>query len=542
MSASASRPSSATETAVSSPLARAPRFSPPGSKAVSPVRRPLHERSSSQSNQYAGPTIRVVEDDPGSDVYSKDPFPSEASHILPPRKVPGYTFERRGSRVSDTVAKIEASQRLTKALEPKPLKVRKARHSTQTNASDASTVTPSSFSPRSSRFSQDSTALSAATPESSFWTEKEFEILPEVEKEFDIAPESPSSPLRTTIRAVSPSTAAPSSKSSAEALVDHTLTPRPSGVSLASAASAETSTQNYTTYDRRSSNISFTSTFDHAYDESTFDHGHGHEHTSSSESNLLKQASSNDTVVQRPTSKASTHSFTYTDYSYNSERPRSASQPFPTIHEAQTATVATGSRVNYAVVRAPSASSLRASSQERLPSISSRMNNRGSQVHQWSSQLSTIASESERDSRSLVRGSRSFSARSQSQDDYPSNGRSVIPRRRQTVGSVSSSDNNSTNPTESSVAMPLPLFSPVTGPSSNERNSESEERHDTISPLQSPPLRMKTSFIRRWDSDSRSPASSRPSSAQSDLSTFISNTIPAWARYEAYCVLPAYSS
>lgn len=512
MPASASqRSSAASDTPVSSPLARAPRFLPPTSKAVSPVRRPLHERSSSQSNQYAGPTIRLV-DDQGSPVYSKTPFPSEPSQILPPRKVPGYAFERRGSRVSDTVAKIEASQTTSQTLAPKPVQSKKFRHSTSTNTSDADTLVASSFSPISSRFSQDSTTRSSPTPDSLFRNEKEFEVLQEV----------PSSPLRSTIRTVAPS-AAPSTASSAEAPSEgHALTPRASAASLASTASAESLVQDNANHNRHTSNNTVVPSTENYQI-----------HPASSGSDLQKQASSTNTTVHRPKSRASTHSFAYTDYSYNSERPRSASQPVSTLHEAQTATVTTGVRVNYPTVRAASASSLWASSQEHLPTISSRMNPPPrTQVHHWSSQLSTIASESERGSRSIERASRSFSARSQSQDDFPGNGRTVVPRRRQTVGSVSSSDNVSLDPTESSIAVPLPLFSPITGPSNNDRNSDSEfeERHDTISPLQSPPLRMKTSFIRRRDSDSRSPNSSRPSSSQSDLSTFIANTIPAWAR------------
>src|SRR5262245_33615503 len=121
MSASASRRSSASDSPVSSPLARAPKFSPPSPRNVSPIRRPLHDRSNSQTNQYSGPTIRIVED-PGTDVYSKTPFPSQPSQILPPRNAPGYAFERRPPRVSDSssvanaVAKIEAGQTLV----PKP--------------------------------------------------------------------------------------------------------------------------------------------------------------------------------------------------------------------------------------------------------------------------------------------------------------------------------------------------------------------------------------------------------------------------------------
>ncbi|KAL5407464.1 hypothetical protein PMIN04_011723 [Paraphaeosphaeria minitans] len=512
MSASPRRHSSASESSVSSPLARAPRFSPPSSSTVSPIRKPLHQRSDSQSNQYAGPTIRIVEEQ-GPHVYSKNPFPTQPSQILPPRKKPGYSFEPKASHVSETVAKFEAGQRARPTPVSKPLDSNRTRHSTSTNTSDAdTTVVSSSFSPLSSRFSQGSTARSSPTPDSLFRSEKEFEALQEV----------PSSPLRSTIRAVSPS---PSPPSSAEAPSNsHALTPRASAASLALTDGEESLVHHNANRNRVSSIVSV----------STLP-GNRHKHTPSSGSNHWKQASpSATTASHRPISKASAHSFAYTDYSYDSERPRSASQPVPTIHDARTATVASGIRVNYPTVRAASASSLWASSQEQLPTITSRMNLPRTQVHQWSSQLSTIASESERGSRSIERASRSLSVRSQSvsRDDYPSTGRSVIPRRRRTVSSVSSSDNVSNSDfTGSSVAVPLPLFSPIGGPSNHGPGSESdfEERNDTISPLQSPPLRMKTSFVRRY-SDSRSPSSPRPSSSQSDLATYIASTIPAWAK------------
>lgn len=510
MSASPSRRNSASDSPVSTPLARAPKFSPPTTRNVSPIRRPLHDRSNSQTNQYSGPTIRIVED-PGTEVYSKTPFPSQPSQILPPRNAPGYAFEGRGSRVSDqstvanAVAKIEASHTLV----PKPLQHRKAiRHSTSTSTSEADTLVASSFSPSSSRFSQGSTPPSSPPPDL-FQKEKGLEVLEEV----------PSPPQKPTIRAVTPSTS--SSAELPPPLEGHALTPRASAASLASTASADSQspTQHEADHKRQSSSISISRRS-----------VKGHKHNPSTESSKKKQASS---ANWRPISKASTQSFAYSDPSDTSEHPRSSSQPSPTLHEARTATLASGVRVHYPVVRAPSASSLWAESQE-LPSISSRMNNRSSQVHQWSSQLSTIPSESERGSRSIERASHSFSARSHSQshshsqDEHPGNGRSHIPRRRQTVGSVSSSDNVSSDMTESSIIVPLPLFSPITGPSDDR---ESDERHDTISPLQSPPLRMKRSgFLRRYDSDSRSTTSSRPSSSQSDISTFIASTIPAWAR------------
>ncbi|KAF2243311.1 hypothetical protein BU26DRAFT_437302 [Trematosphaeria pertusa] len=486
----------------SSPLARAPKFSPPTTRNVSP-RRPLHDRSNSETNQYSGPTIRIVED-PGTDVYSKTPFPSQPSQILPPRNAPGYAFERRGSRVSDqsvvanAVAKIESS----KTLDPKPLQHKKAiRHSTSTRASDADTLVASSFSPSSSRFSQGSTPPSSPPPD--FFTK---------ERGLDVLEEVPSPPQKSTIRAVTPSI----SSGADDPLEGHALTPRASAASLASTASAESSPTYEAEHKRHSSSVSQPS-------------GKGHKYTPSSGSHKKKQASSTNTAPRRLIAKESTESFAYSDTSYYSERPRSSSHPSPTLHEARTATFASGVRVHYPVVRAPSASSLWAESQD-LPTISSRMNNRASQVHQWSSQLSTIPSESERGSRSIGRASHSFSARSHSQDDNGIPGPAFIPRRRQTVGSVSSSDNVSSEMTESSVAMPLPLFSPITRPSGDERDSDERERHDTITPLQSPPLRMKRSFLRRHDSDSRSTTSSRPSSSQSDLSTFIANTIPAWAR------------
>lgn len=498
-----------------SPLANAPKFSPPSSRTTSPIRRPLHDRSNSQTNQYSGPTIRIVED-PGTDVYSKTPFPSQPSQILPACKKPGYVFEGRGSRVSDAspvanaVAKIEANQ----ALVPKPLQHKKAfRRSNSTRSSDADTIVASSFSPSSSRFSQGS------TPQSSFFEE---------EKGLDILEEEVAPPQTSTIRAVTPSTS--SGLSSGDPLEGHTfpleshaLTPRASAASLASTASANSLPYGRSEHKRISSNYSvYTS--------------QGHKHTPSSGSDKRKQASSTNTALRRPILNESTESFAYSELSSSTDRPRSSSQPSPTIHDARQVTLASGVRVHYPIVRAPSASSLRAESQN-LPNISSRMNPvRASQVHHWSSALSTIPSESDRGSRSIERRSHSIDTRSHSidvrppsHDEYAGDGRSHVPRRRQTVSSISSSDNVSSQFTQSSVAIPLPLFSPVTGPSNEDRNSD--ELHDTISPLQSPPLRMKRSgFLRRHDSDSRS-SSSRPGSSQSDLSTFISNTIPAWARY-----------
>ncbi|ORX92187.1 hypothetical protein BCR34DRAFT_648795 [Clohesyomyces aquaticus] len=494
---------------ITSPLARAPKFSPPSSRNISPRRRPLHERTNTLSNQFSGPTIRIVED-PGTDIYSKTPFPSQPSQILPPRNAPGYSFEGRGSRVSDSsfvtnaVAHIESSQTLV----PKPLHPKRAiRHSTSTSTSEADTIVASSISPSSTRFSQGTTPPSSPTPERS-----------DREKVLEILEEFIPQPKRSTIRTV-----IPSSSSGPELPEGHALTPRASAASLASTASNDTlpAPAPAPDHQRQSSSISRPAR-------------NSHQHTLSTESNKKKQASSNNTAQRRPTVNASTESLPYSVYSHtSSERPRSSSQPSPTLHAARQVSITSGAQVNYPIIRAPSASSLWAESKD-LPNISSRMNPRTSQVHHWSSQLSTIPSESDRGSRSIDRQSRSIDDRSQPHSDNVGNagntgsGRGYVPRRRQTVGSVASSDNVSSEMTESSsVAVPLPLFSPITRPS-DERDSE--EQHDTISPLQSPPLRKQRSgYLRRWDSDSRS-TSSRPGSSQSDLATFIQSTIPAWAR------------
>lgn len=512
---------SSRQTSISSPLEQAPKFSPPTSTSrnASPIRKPLHDRSNSQTNQYSGPTIRIVED-PGSDIYSKYPVPSEPSQILPPpRHAPGYGFERPGSRVSsgsqvaNTIAKFEASK--TPVLQPPPplqlARKKKFRHSVSTSTSEADTLVASSFTPSSLRFSQGSTPPSSPPPEFTEF-EKGLEVLEE---------EGPHPSQRPTIRAVPPSS------SGGESLESRTraLTPKASAASFASTLPAASPNPISNAGNSTSVNRSLPK---------------GHQHTSSFESQEGRPANPGDVdhrqPVLRPTQSqvslaVSDISFTSIEPTYNTVP---SSQPSPTLHEARTATFASGVRINYPIVRAPSASSLRAESQN-LPNFSSRMQDR-SLVHQWSSQLSTIPSVSERDSRSIARGSRSYT-RSQSQDSYNgngnSNGRSNYPRRRgQTVGSAqSSSDNVSSEGHTEFSAVPLPLFSPVSQPSLEEKDFHGEHL-DTISPLPtSVPLRMKNSgYLRRHNSDSGSNTESRPGSSQSDISTFFHNSIPAWAR------------
>lgn len=514
---------SSRRTSLSSPLEHAPTFSPPTSRSrnASPIRKPLHDRTNSQTNQYTGPTIRIIED-PGSDIYSKYPVPSEPSQILPPpRHAPGYGFERPGSRVSsgsavaNTIAKFERDSKTPVLQPPPPLQLarkKRFRNSVSTSASDADTLVASSYTPSSLRFSQGSTPPSSPPPDISAF-EKGLEVLEE---------EVLHPAHRPTIRAVPPSS------SGADSLQSQTRasTPKQSATPFASPTSPDSPT--LISNDGNQTSVNWTLP-------------KGHEHNASTGSEERRPSYPGDVDNRQPVLRPSPSqtSFALSDISYTSIEPTHhivpSSQPSPTLHEARTATFASGVRINYPTVRSPSSSSQRAESQN-VPNFASRMQDR-SLAHQWSSQLSTIASVSERDSRSIARGSRSYT-RSQSQDSYNgnghSNGRTNYPRRRgQTVGSEqSSTDNVSSEGHADLSAVPLPLFSPLSRTSFDEKDQHGEHL-DTISPLPtSVPLRMKNSgYLRRHNSDSGSTTESRPGSAHSDISTFFHNSIPAWARY-----------
>ncbi|KAF1945573.1 hypothetical protein EJ02DRAFT_337933 [Clathrospora elynae] len=498
---------------LSSELAQGPKFTPPKSKSrsSSPVRKPLTDRSNSQTSHYSGPTIRVVED-PGDDIYQKYPVPSEPSQILPPpRHAPGYGFERPGSRVSsggsqvaNTIAKFESGR----ALAPQPVLSRKKgfrNSASTTRSSNADTLVASSFSPSSLRFSQGSTPPSSPPPEFKVF-EKGLEAL----EEEAIHPSQ-----RSTIRAVPPSSSGEDSLESRT----RALTPKASAAPFASASPSPIS---------------------NAGNPSSVSVGRpllkGHKQTLSSESKAGRPDLASDADHRQPSlnTQASTESFTFSDISYTSIEPthtQVSSQPYSTLHEASTASVASGIRIKYPAVRRSSANSLRADSQNAID-FTSRMQDR-SLVHQWSSQLSTIPSVSERDSRSFARGSRSFGARSQSQESCTGIGRTQIPRRRgHTIGSPhSSSENVSSGAQTESSAVPRPLFSPMSRATTVEMDYH-EEHMDTISPLPtSNPLRSKRSgHLQRRSSDTPSLSDSRPGSAQSNMSAIITNNIPAWAK------------
>ncbi|KAF2128774.1 hypothetical protein P153DRAFT_292468 [Dothidotthia symphoricarpi CBS 119687] len=510
------RRATASQSSISSPLAQAPKFSLPTStsRPASPTRKPLHERSNSQSNRAAAPTIRIVGD---NEVYSKFPIPSEPSQILPPpRHAPGYAFEQPASRVSSSskVANAIAKFEATKSLEPQtPLPQRKkaSRHSASTSNSEADTLVASSFTPPSFRFSRErfsqastSTLPSSPPPELSDF-EKGLEVLQE---------EDSSAPPKPTIRAVPPSL------SGGESVASRTRASSQAASDASFASSTPLASPTRFSNDGDSTPVSRPLS-------------QGHRQTPSSGSETGEPAYSSDIHHRQPVYKPSVESFAFSDISSTSIEPSlSTITASPSLHEAQTATFTSGVRFNNSVISSPSSTNLLAD--QNTPDIIPRMTDRG-YGHQWSSTLSTIPSLSERDSRSIARASRSFGARSQSQDSIAGNGRTVVMRRRgQTVGSTNTSSDYVSSDSSEFSPVPLPLFSP-TSPMHRHPSEEKDynnEHLDTISPLPpSAPLRMKTSgYLRRQNSDAGSTSSSRPGSSQSDMSGFIANNIPAWAK------------
>src|SRR5690242_95692 len=381
------------QNSITSPLAQAPTFTPPSHSRPAPAsRRPLSE-ASDQSNRHSGPTIRIV-DDPGNDVYGKFPLPSEPSQVLPPpRNAPGYAFEAPGSRVSsgsrvaNALAKFEAIGASTN-LAPQPPSYRPKntfRQSVSTNTSEDDTLVGTSNSRYSLRFSQGSTPpVSPGQPGQAEL--KDFDTELEVLEE-----ETTPTARRSTIRAVPPSS---SGGESVESRL-RALSPQESAASLASSSPAA-SLASPSDADRNSTGVSRSLPQEYS--------------PSAGSEDGRQQALDSDFSHRQLVLKPSTESFAYSDISSTSVEPKHPTfSPSPTIHEASTATWASGIKVTHPVVRAPTNNNQWTAS-HNTPNIAARMLDRGLE-HNWSSQLSTIASVSERDSRSLARGSRSFSPR-----------------------------------------------------------------------------------------------------------------------------------
>src|SRR6266480_325342 len=143
----------ATEHSTPRSRSKAPKRSP----QLSPTRKALQQRSASQENVIASPTIRIVAEE-GEEAYSKSPFPTLPSQILSPTYGQAGVSPDQDGAVSDENASTNThtDKSSDDTLIPKPLQPRRSvRASTSTVTSDADTLVASSFlTPSSSRLSQ----------------------------------------------------------------------------------------------------------------------------------------------------------------------------------------------------------------------------------------------------------------------------------------------------------------------------------------------------------------------------------------------------
>jgi hypothetical protein len=503
------------------PISKTPHLPP-----SSPKRQPLHQRSESQANSSA-PTIRFVTDS-SSDVYGKSPFPTHPSQILYPRYAPALDQDVRNVRVSrsDENANYASTKPIKhEALVPSPLRTRKSnRTSTSTTTSDVDTsfdTYGSALSPTSSRFS------SRTSPPTSLFADEDRDrtssrLTPVLEQITSRQPTPSTS--RSTIRPVIPSASNVRVQDVVKQLETTLATSSQSDRPISSASSrrlsrpvSSTSSNNYVVFPN-SSQASLPKTGSANQSDDTLQSlpalklRHKPKGLSSP-----PRAQSPPKTPKNVTKQHSHESLAFSDASYstNVERPRSASSPASPAHAVRAA-ILTGAKLQYSIVRAPSASGSWAEVSRPTTTNPPRMNDGSSRQPVWSSRLSTIASESTRTTQS-----------------NSSSGFGYQPRRR-TIGSVASDGAQTSEGvssefeygsgvltgTESNVSIPPPLFSPATvnrplppTPGHAPAGRDSDEREDTLGELQAHPLRHQRSFLSRFSS------TSRPGSAESGMSS-----------------------
>jgi hypothetical protein len=488
-------------------LSRSPTLSP-----SSPKRRPLHQRSDSETNST--PTIRIITDSSPS-VYSKSPFPSHPSQILQPR----YAPFGQGLRVSDEntpTNNTTANTTKREALVPSPLQPRKSnRSSTSTINSDPDTSHDTSLD-NGAPSTAPSSRFSAGTSPPSSPIEEDFHRvdtkLSPVREELVPGPSS-----RSTIRAVPPSSA-----NNLESIAN-----KQSETSLASSASSDTPLGQEHDIRRRSSTSS--------HNFIVFPH-------SSSNSLATDRLAPQDPTysLQSIQHYSSVESLAFSDVSYtsNAERPRSASTPANPSYAGLRAAYQSGARVQFPAIRAASASRSWAKVSRAEEKLTPRMNDGSYRPPPWSSRLSTIASEStERESQSL------------------SSGGQYYPRRRRTIGSIASDGQAVSSPgeeqdsifeegsgvltgTNSNVSLPFPpaLFTPSSSrplppiPGNDVQGRDSDEREDILGELQPPQVlrKQRSGFLSRLSNKSR-PGSSDSAHSHASQISFIGDL--SWAKY-----------
>ncbi|KAI9797755.1 MAG: hypothetical protein M1835_006927 [Candelina submexicana] len=471
------------------PPTQTPKRSPNRSPRQSPKRRALHERSDSDTNALTSPSLRMV-DRSDAEIYASDPFPSRPSQILSPSQ--GFMFEDGEHDVSHFRFPYNAP---TKPLSgaPRPLQISKKRGNNLARPGIASEI--------------ESPTSNLQTSPSSV--------------------EGPSSHAR--IKSKAPSEHVRSLKRATKALSD--TYPIPSGhvtvgsdSGLAHSPSVNDEPPRALAFPDATSNVSYTSLASMA--SSDVPKGKRSKRRSASYTAFpppipipaSKGNASTSSALFTPVPQKSTDSLS----SSSASRPsslgrRSSSIPsVPSVVDLRTAQVAEA-KLQYPVVRAPSASGSWAATTITIPKRQQRIAERAvPRSREWSTQLSTVSSGSERTSQANT-------------DERSSGGYGRMAEDR--MPSISSSLLVEHAPSEDSTAYPPPLFSPnqrgTTG-TTIRMVSDADERNDSITDLHSPMLRPQVSGFLSISSAESRPATrnDRPISKGS----FLTHGIPAWAR------------
>ncbi|KAK3076434.1 hypothetical protein LTS18_013015, partial [Coniosporium uncinatum] len=396
-------------------------LAPKNSPRSSPKRRPLREKSQSQANELARPSIRIIEEEEDSPVYKKSPFPTQPAHVLSPHDEQGWSFGvSQDDAVSDS--KIQPSTTTNESLLglladiPRPLQLRKPhRASGSTSTSDAETfINPSIFTSKSSRFSQATTPPVSPTPHD------EARIGRGLADTFDeayVRVRGKSPVHSSTIRPVIPSSpndtprlrSSPSNNSFSFASFLGSTDTLPALPPLKDKFRRVSENSNYVVYkpeypprdpSRPSTTDTATSSAPSSKQASTATP------TPSSPPFVVIQPSSPPYETTQPSEESLAASSSQS--SLSSDRPRSASAPL-TSHAELAAAIESDLQLQYPTVRHPSISSSFAETSIATPIEIPKLRKKPRMVdprvaleqHQWSSQLSTIESESDRISQSL---------------------------------------------------------------------------------------------------------------------------------------------
>ncbi|KAL2007248.1 hypothetical protein VTN00DRAFT_8686 [Thermoascus crustaceus] len=329
--------------------------SPVHSRASSPKRRALHERTQSQTNERPPfSSVRLVNSKEDADVYASSPYPTKPEHVLLPKPGKGQGYDDAGFGVSDAPRNLSsATGRVEKSL-PDPVAPGKLHDET------AEVVRPP-ITPTIKHVAQESSSSSASS-----------QLLPPPPSIADALSSSSSSPNVIPIGPPSSPNLVPLNTSSPNIVPIGSSSPNfvreRSGSSISSLNSLGTVIRTY---------LGATQ-----WDGVAFSEG----------SNSQPQSLRSSPPVRGPGSPRSTSPFALPSADSNGSRPATASSHrTPSISEIQ-AFVDSGIAIQYPTIRAPSASSWADSaSSVPVPSPLRLMSDRSSA--RWNPNLSTIQSD-----------------------------------------------------------------------------------------------------------------------------------------------------